>query len=156
MATSLHFVTLDVFTTDRFTGNPLAVVEIPQDAQVSTEQMQLIAREFNLSETVFLHHATTTTTTTDGRPEWRMRIFMTDAELPFAGHPTVGTACLALGRLGDDVAGTLMCNAGPIDVRYRAGVAAASIPHDVHVHTESRFTYLTFPDRILGTFCCLG
>nr|POE48015.1 putative isomerase [Quercus suber] len=120
MSAQLSFVTLDVFTNDRFAGNPLAVVEIPQDVELSTEQMQLMAREFNLSETVFLHQGSTAA---DGRPEWRMRIFMTDAELPFAGHPTVGTAYRALAHLGDDVAGTLLCPAGRIELPDLATLA---------------------------------
>jgi len=81
-----QFVTLDVFTDKKLAGNPLAVV---LDAQgLDTAQMQAIAREFNLSETVFVlapdnpaHSA-------------KLRIFTPGAELPFAGHPTVGAAVL--------------------------------------------------------------
>ncbi|KAK0278462.1 hypothetical protein LTR35_009201 [Friedmanniomyces endolithicus] len=135
---SLSFVTVDVFTTSRFAGNPLAIVRIPEDGQVSTEQMQIIAREFNLSETVFLHE---NRRGDDGETEWGFRIFMTSAELPFAGHPTIGTACYALGTLADNArSGKLLCSAGPIGIQYSEGVAKASIPHNVHIHTESRFT----------------
>lgn len=84
MPLPLH--TLDVFTDRRFCGNPLAVVG-EADA-LGTEQMQAIARELNLSETVFVlkpqnpaHSA-------------RVRIFTPERELPFAGHPTLGTAIL--------------------------------------------------------------
>lgn len=80
------FHTLDVFTQSRFGGNPLAVVHGADT--LSTAQMQAVAREFNLSETVFVlkpmnpaHSA-------------RVRIFTPAAEIPFAGHPTVGTAVL--------------------------------------------------------------
>lgn len=66
----LDFVTLDVFTTTRFAGNPLAVCFIPSGHNVSTGQMQKIAREFNLSETVFLHEEMVR----DGLPEWKVRI----------------------------------------------------------------------------------
>ncbi len=84
MALMLH--TLDVFTERRFGGNPLAVVH---DADgLDGKQMQVIARELNLSETVFLlkpdnpaHSA-------------KVRIFTPGRELPFAGHPTIGTAIL--------------------------------------------------------------
>ena len=82
----LSFHTLDVFTDKRFGGNPLAVV-LGADG-LDSDRMQTIAREFNLSETVFvlkplnpMHSA-------------RVRIFTPAAELPFAGHPTVGTAVL--------------------------------------------------------------
>jgi trans-2,3-dihydro-3-hydroxyanthranilate isomerase len=84
MALPLH--TLDVFTDRRFCGNPLAVVG-EADA-LDTAQMQAIARELNLCETVFVlkpqnpaHSA-------------RVRIFTPERELPFAGHPTIGTAIL--------------------------------------------------------------
>lgn len=81
-----RFVTLDVFAGRRFAGNPLAVV---LDAEaLESEAMQAIAREFNLAETVFVlppqnpaHRA-------------QLRIFTPAVELPFAGHPTVGTAVL--------------------------------------------------------------
>src|SRR2546423_374519 len=85
-----RFVPLDVFTDKRFAGNPLAVVLDPDGLE--TAAMQFIAREFNLSETVFVqppeisaHRA-------------KLRIFTPGRELPFAGHPTVGTAVL-LGTL---------------------------------------------------------
>jgi trans-2,3-dihydro-3-hydroxyanthranilate isomerase len=79
-----RFVTLDVFTTRRHAGNPLAVVL--QSEGLDTEAMQAIAREFNLSETVFV--------SPPEKPEHRasVRIFTPGGELPFAGHPTVGTA----------------------------------------------------------------
>jgi trans-2,3-dihydro-3-hydroxyanthranilate isomerase len=81
-----RFVTLDVFTQTRFAGNPLAVV-LESDG-LETAAMQAIAREFNLAETVFL--------TQPANPDCRagLRIFTPMAELPFAGHPTVGTAVL--------------------------------------------------------------
>lgn len=83
---ALKFYTLDVFTDQRFGGNPLAVV-LGADG-LSDELMQRIAREFNLSETVFVQTAT--------RPAHsaKMRIFTPRSEIPFAGHPTIGTATL--------------------------------------------------------------
>jgi trans-2,3-dihydro-3-hydroxyanthranilate isomerase len=92
-AMRLAFHTLDVFTETRFGGNPLAVV---LDAGgLAAERMQTVAREFNLSETVFVLPAETKGNTA------RLRIFTPARELPFAGHPTVGTAAL-LGRLAAD------------------------------------------------------
>jgi trans-2,3-dihydro-3-hydroxyanthranilate isomerase len=82
----LTFHTLDVFTEQRFGGNPLAVVH-DADA-LSSEQMQQIAGEFNLSETVFLLKAE------NPAHSARVRIFTPQKELPFAGHPTVGAAAL--------------------------------------------------------------
>lgn len=85
-----RFVTLDVFTDKRFAGNPLAVVLEPEG--LNTREMQTIAREFNLSESVFVFPAA------DKTHRAKIRIFTPANELPFAGHPTVGTAVL-LGRL---------------------------------------------------------
>lgn len=83
---TLPFFTLDVFTDRRFSGNPLAVVMDADD--LSTANMQCIAREFNLSETVFVQRPTL------AGADVRVRIFTPAAEVPFAGHPSVGTACL--------------------------------------------------------------
>lgn len=83
----------DVFTERMLTGNPLAVVLDAEELE--TAQMQAIAREFNLSETVFVSAA--------DNPAYsaKVRIFTPAVELPFAGHPTVGTAiCLASERFG--------------------------------------------------------
>jgi trans-2,3-dihydro-3-hydroxyanthranilate isomerase len=79
-----RFYTADVFTDRAFGGNPLAV--FPDGRDLSSEQMQRVARELNLSETVFVCPAE--------RPRHtrRLRIFTPSAELPFAGHPTIGTA----------------------------------------------------------------
>ncbi len=82
----LDYHVLDVFTQMRFSGNPLAVV-LGADA-LDTKRMQTVAREFNLPETVFLLEPQNRAHTA------RMRIFTPKAELPFAGHPTVGTAVL--------------------------------------------------------------
>ena len=82
----LAFHTLDVFTDKRFAGNPLAVVLGADGLQATA--MQAIAREFNLSETVFVSKPD------NPAHSARMRIFTPVSELPFAGHPTVGTAIL--------------------------------------------------------------
>jgi trans-2,3-dihydro-3-hydroxyanthranilate isomerase len=80
----LDFVTVDVFTEQKFGGNPLAVV---LDARaLKTEQMQAIAGEFNLAETTFVLPPQ------DAAHTAQVRIFTPRSELPFAGHPNVGTA----------------------------------------------------------------
>jgi trans-2,3-dihydro-3-hydroxyanthranilate isomerase len=81
-----RFFTLDVFTGDPLTGNPLAVVLDADDLDAA--RMQAIAGEFNLSETVFVQKPA------DPRQRADIRIFTPKRELPFAGHPTVGTAVL--------------------------------------------------------------
>jgi trans-2,3-dihydro-3-hydroxyanthranilate isomerase len=79
-----RYVTVDVFTDRAFGGNPLAVV---LDAEgLSTEQMQAITREFNYSETTFVLPPR------DKAHDAEVRIFTVTAEIPFAGHPNVGTA----------------------------------------------------------------
>ena len=87
-----RFYTADVFTQQTFGGNPLAV--FPQAQGLSSLQMQKIAGEINYSETVFVLPPETTEGTK------RLRIFTPKAELPFAGHPTVGTAYI-LAYIGD-------------------------------------------------------
>jgi len=86
-----HFYQLDVFTQTRFAGNPLAVVT--DGDGLSTRQMQAIAREMNLAETVFVQKPTS------DRALARLRIFTTVSELPLAGHPVIGSWFL-LAQLG--------------------------------------------------------
>lgn len=117
----LRFHTLDVFTEQRFGGNPLAVVF--DGEQLTAEQMQIIAREFNLSETVFVLKPTLAGALR------RVRIFTPGRELPFAGHPTVGTACL-LAELGEaegaEVDIVLEEAVGPVPVSVRREHGRAS------------------------------
>src|SRR4051812_45752354 len=87
----LQFQTVDVFTADRFSGNPLAVVLNAEG--LSTEQMQAIAAEFNLAETTFVLPPKDAANTAE------VRIFTPRAEMPFAGRPNVGTA-FVLARAG--------------------------------------------------------
>lgn len=86
-----QFLILDVFTEKRFGGNQLAV--FPKADGVSDAVMQQVAREFNFAETTFV------VTPSNPQAEHRIRIFTPKRELPFAGHPTVGTAA-ALAHLG--------------------------------------------------------
>ena len=88
------YYTCDVFTNTRFGGNPLAV--LPDAQGLTTEQMQLIAREFNYSESTFVLPA-------EHGNSRQVRIFTRQQELPFAGHPNVGTAftLATIGELGD-------------------------------------------------------
>jgi trans-2,3-dihydro-3-hydroxyanthranilate isomerase len=89
---SLPYEIVDVFTDRPFTGNPLAVV---YDAEsLGTDQLQALAREFNLSETVFVLPPTKAEAT------YRARIFTPGEELPFAGHPSVGAAVAYSRRTG--------------------------------------------------------
>ncbi|MFL5759908.1 MAG: PhzF family phenazine biosynthesis protein [Thermomicrobiales bacterium] len=105
------FVQVDVFTDRVFGGNPLAV--FPDGQGLSTEEMQAIAREMNLSETTFVLPATRSDCTA------KVRIFTPGIELPFAGHPTIGTSYVlsTLGQLpegANDIA--LEEGIGPVPV----------------------------------------
>jgi trans-2,3-dihydro-3-hydroxyanthranilate isomerase len=101
-----RFTTLDVFTGKRYSGNPLAVVH---DAEgLDSDAMHAVAREFNLSETVFVLRPA------DRSHKARLRIFTVGGELPFAGHPTVGTAVLLGLDLGSPQSFVLEEKIGPI------------------------------------------
>ena len=90
MPLALHIV--DVFGSGPFTGNPVAVVTGSDD--LDTDEMQRITRWFNLSETTFLLPPT------GPAADYRVRIFTLDRELPFAGHPTLGTCRVWLDSVG--------------------------------------------------------
>ncbi|KAK4215408.1 hypothetical protein QBC37DRAFT_419258 [Rhypophila decipiens] len=139
--TKLSFVTLDVFTSARYLGNPLAVVFVPSSLRsaITQKTKQRIAREFNLSETVFLH--TPDEKDDDDRLDTHQRqidIFTPDQELPFAGHPTIGSAYLVLHHLGLRQVDSLLTRAGAINIRTLAGGRVkAQIPHAVHIHSQT-------------------
>jgi len=106
------FHIVDVFSSTPFGGNQLAV--LPDAAGISTEGMKKIAREFNFAETTFVLPKK------DPANTFRVRIFTPRAELDFAGHPSVGTACALVMkqhvRLGDPIRLTLEENVGPVTV----------------------------------------
>lgn len=126
-----RFVTLDVFTDRRFAGNPLAVV-LDGDG-LDTAAMQMIAAEFNLSETVFVQPPQ------DAAHRARLRIFTPARELPFAGHPTVGTAVLLGCRDGggassmvlEETVGPVPCRVTPAGDRGEAVFDLPSLPQEM-------------------------
>jgi trans-2,3-dihydro-3-hydroxyanthranilate isomerase len=114
MATSkkLQIVQIDVFTECPLTGNALAVCL--DGRELTTEQMQAIARETNLSETTFVVPANAANQRDRGI---RVRIFTVAEELPFAGHPTLGTAFVLRGSSGASEV-RLELNVGVVPVRF--------------------------------------
>jgi trans-2,3-dihydro-3-hydroxyanthranilate isomerase len=152
---SYKYHTADVFTDKQFGGNQLAVLT---DARgLTTEQMAAITREFNFSETVFVLPPEDPSNTR------RLRIFTPGAELPFAGHPTVGTAFVlaATGEIetiGDETRIVFEEGVGPIPVLIRstngkptfAQLTAARIPergsHAYDVATVAAVVSLTADD----------
>jgi trans-2,3-dihydro-3-hydroxyanthranilate isomerase len=115
-ATKLLMAQVDVFTDRALTGNSLAV--FLDGRGLSTEQMQALARETNLSETTFILPGDAAAEKTRGV---RVRIFTVQEELPFAGHPTLGTAFVLRGQSGpaahaDEI--RLDLNVGTVPVRF--------------------------------------
>ncbi len=113
-----HFYQLDVFTDKPLAGNPLAV--ITDGDGLSPRQMQAIAREMNLSETVFVQKPT------GNRALARLRIFTTKRELPLAGHPVIGTWFL-LAQLG-----VVPAQEGSVHVLQQTG--AGVLPVEIAFH----------------------
>jgi len=130
---SYPFLQVDVFATEPFAGNPLAV--FPRAEGLSSAEMQSIAREMNLSETTFV-------TPAENGGDVRVRIFTPENELPFAGHPSVGTACVVarLGMVGKGGSGVvpvvLELGVGPtvVDVEMRDGEPVAGTVHQGSPH----------------------
>jgi trans-2,3-dihydro-3-hydroxyanthranilate isomerase len=123
MSGSLPYVVLDVFTGRPFAGNPLAVV---WDAEMLTgDQMQRIARQFNLSETAFPLRPGESDRTSGA--DYVLRIFTPEVELPFAGHPSVGSAwwLSQLGRISPGVAHQ-QCGAGLLPIRVTEDAATVT------------------------------
>ncbi len=117
------FKLIDVFHTQPLTGNPLAVVF---DAEgLSTEEMQQITRWLNFSETAFLLPPVSR------EADYRVRIFTLDREMPFAGHPTLGT-CHAWLEAGNTPRGSMAivqeCGAGLVPIRRDGGRLAFAAP----------------------------
>ena len=141
----LNYALVDVFTTTRFLGNPLAIVRVPASylASLSQETKQKIAIEFNLSETIFLHESAEEWQDQPLRSSETLAIdtFTPKCEIPFAGHPTIGTAAYIFQQHNTGPAAVaslkfLATKAGHISVSQDAkdGLISARIPFDYHLH----------------------
>lgn len=122
-----RFSQVDVFTTGPLTGNPVAVVHDADDLDEPT--LQAFARWTNLSETTFL--LTPSAEGVAAGADYRVRIFTPDRELPFAGHPTLGSAHAWLeagGRPRTDGVVVQECGAGPVVVRRGEATLAFAAP----------------------------
>jgi trans-2,3-dihydro-3-hydroxyanthranilate isomerase len=125
--------TLDVFTTKPFAGNPLAVVT--DGDGLTTAKMQSIAREMNLSETVFIQRPT------NNRALARLRIFTTTRELPLAGHPVIGTWFL-LAELG-----VVPASEGSVHILQQTGAGILPVEFTFHNGRPVRVTMTQKPAR---------
>src|ERR1700684_1404609 len=126
-----RFYTLDVFTTTRFEGNPLAV--ITDGDGLSDDAMLAIAREMNLSETVFVQKPT------EDNALARLRIFTTQNELRLAGHPVIGTWFL-LAQLG-----VVPAQEGAVHVWQQTGAGLLPVEITFHEGRPSLVTMLQKP-----------
>ena len=117
-----RFRQVDVFTADPLLGNPVAVVEDGSD--ISTEQMHAFTAWTNLSEATFL------LTPTNAEADYRVRIFCPGRELPFAGHPTLGTCHAWLEAGGEPRSDVIVqeCGAGLVRIRRTGDVLAFAAP----------------------------
>ncbi|WP_447499965.1 PhzF family phenazine biosynthesis protein [Acinetobacter oleivorans] len=116
------FKQVDVFTSQAFKGNPVAVI---MDASTLTsEQMKEIANWTNLSETTFVLPAT------DSQADYQVRIFTPQSELPFAGHPTIGTAYALL------EAGLVTAQKGKLVQQCAAGLVTLTVSDSGHISFE--------------------
>ncbi|KAJ4483974.1 hypothetical protein J3R30DRAFT_3454127 [Lentinula aciculospora] len=143
MTMSIPFQTINVFTHTRFLGNPLAIAILRYHSNPSSnhtdqqsltqQQKQLLAREFNLSETVFIHTTQANYNNDDPTAPFVIDIFTTTQELPFAGHPTVGAAWF-LAQQGEWKSRTefrLLTRAGEILVTRIPSISTNTISGDV-------------------------
>jgi trans-2,3-dihydro-3-hydroxyanthranilate isomerase len=130
----LQFTTVDVFTSEQFSGNPLAVVLNAEG--LSTEQMQRVAAEFNLAETTFVLPPKDLAHTAE------VRIFTPRAEMPFAGHPNVGTA-FVLARAGTSYGRAV--NGEEVMFEEKAGLVPIALLKDGATITGAR---LASPQRL--------
>lgn len=129
----LDYLLLDVFTQDRFAGNQLAVV--PHADGLRAGQMQAIANELNLSETIFLLKPESDLNTA------KVRIFTAQTELPFAGHPTIGAS----------VALAVRSKASIVRLEEEVGVVTAAVERTGHNRGQARFILPKLPERVGDT-----
>jgi len=138
------YKTVDVFTQEAFSGNPLAVIFDADD--LSTEAMQQITRWMNLSETVFLQKPTQATA------DYKVRIFTLTGELPFAGHPTIGSSYVWLENGGIPKNSDFIiqeCGAGLIRIKRENSKLSFAAPPLIRSGVVSD-TDLAMACRILG------
>lgn len=134
----LNYLLLDVFTQERLKGNPLAVVTKAEG--LLDDEMQAIAREFNLSETVFILKPNAERNTAS------IRIFTPESELPFAGHPTVGAAVV----LG------LQNKVSAVRLEEKIGLITALFEKSDKRSGEARFALPRLPARLASLTDRLG
>lgn len=139
MTRRYRFRQVDVFTDRALAGNPLAV--FPDAAGLSGAEMQALARETNLSETTFVLDPSEAGR--DAGADYRVRIFTPGEELPFAGHPSLGTAWVLAELDRFELAGTA------VRVRQEVGVGVLPLALSLSGGTVGEITLTTPPPRVL-------
>ncbi len=134
---TLKFYQADVFTDEPFGGNPVAV--LPDAAGLTDEELQKVAREMNLSETVFVFPPT------DAKAAAKVRIFTPKQEIPFAGHPILGTFYL-LGKLKQ-----IPLTEPITSLFYECNIGVFPIELHVHKHDILRVVMTQPKPEFLGT-----
>ena len=132
---SMPMAIVDVFTAVPFKGNQLAIVRVPQNVSLTQQAKQIMAKEFNFSETIFLHDWKNSSD-----QDMPIEIFTPTTELPFAGHPVIGAAnyvCQYLMQGSDKL--TMLCKAGRLLAQYnrKNQIAEVEVPADVRVHEHA-------------------
>ncbi|MDH3000591.1 isomerase [Chelonobacter oris] len=121
---------VNVFAESHFGGNPLAV--FPQADGLSQQQMQLIARQFNLSETVFIQSVDKSAANKQSAVR-KLKIFTPDYEIPFAGHPTIGAAFVLHNLLQLEDTYQLQTEAGQVRIQHQHEVITLALNNGVEV-----------------------
>ena len=135
------FYQVDVFTDHIFGGNPLAIFTQGQD--IKEEDLQKVAREMNLSETTFVYPST------KNEADFDVRIFTPTREIPFAGHPTLGTAYV-LKKYG-------ATTANPLRLNFKAGIISVSTEGDRSFmqHPPAQTLHELSPAKIIAEALCI-
>lgn len=163
-ALHLNFAVLDVFTRQKYQGNPLAVVFVPPalSGRISKEVKQRMAQEFNLSETVFIHVPDSNSTSSEDETSCkscRVDIFTVNEELPFAGHPVIGAASIILDHLRWKI-DALELKAGTFPIRHLHGsdsnpsssnLVQVGVVHNLHVHSRRLVDVVSRTTTLLPT-----
>ena len=144
-AKKLRFIQLDVFSSVPLEGNPLAV--FPDGRGLSDDEMQAIAREMNLSETTFVLPREASV---DKERGVRVRIFTVQEELPFAGHPTLGTAFALRGNSKANEI-RLDLNVGTIPVRFEQNSRVSKKQGDLGHPGDGAFGEMTQTEPVFGS-----
>lgn len=119
------YTLVNVFANSHFGGNPLAVFYAAEG--LNNDEMQLIARQFNLSEVVFIQESTSK------QAVKKLKIFTPDYEMPFAGHPTIGAAFVLHSQFNFPSEYLLQTNAGLVEIQHQQDITTFALKNEVTI-----------------------